>query len=273
MKKSSFVSFRDVELGDGFWHDRYDLNKRVSVKNVRERFEETGRFDALRFNFLKTGRRPHVFFDSDAAKWMEAVAYLYEKDPVGTADDIALCEELIDCMERAQRPGGYLNSTHQQITPETIFMNRNDHELYCAGHLIEAAVAYHRATGRDRFLRIMERYCDCIGRAFITEKTAAFTTPGHEEIELALIKLYRHTGERKYLEMARFFLENRAKAENEKHPPDGNPKYFQDDADIYNLKEANGHCVRALYLYCGIADLAARKDETDRARDSYPLSR
>lgn len=189
MKKSSFVSFRDVELGDGFWHDRYDLNKRVSVKNVRERFEETGRFDALRFNFLKTGRRPHVFFDSDAAKWMEAVAYLYEKDPVGTADDIALCEELIDCMERAQRPGGYLNSTHQQITPETIFMNRNDHELYCAGHLIEAAVAYHRATGRDRFLRIMERYCDCIGRAFITEKTAAFTTPGHEEIELALIKL------------------------------------------------------------------------------------
>lgn len=257
MKKSSFVSFRDVELGDGFWHDRYDLNKRVSVKNVRERFEETGRFDALRFNFLKTGRRPHVFFDSDAAKWMEAVAYLYEKDPVGTADDIALCEELIDCMERAQRPGGYLNSTHQQITPETIFMNRNDHELYCAGHLIEAAVAYHRATGRDRFLRIMERYCDCIGRAFITEKTAAFTTPGHEEIELALIKLYRHTGERKYLEMARFFLENRAKAENEKHPPDGNPKYFQDDADIYNLKEANGHCVRALYLYCGIADLAA----------------
>lgn len=235
MKKSSFVSFRDVELGDGFWHDRYDLNKRVSVKNVRERFEETGRFDALRFNFLKTGRRPHVFFDSDAAKWMEAVAYLYEKDPVGTADDIALCEELIDCMERAQRPGGYLNSTHQQITPETIFMNRNDHELYCAGHLIEAAVAYHRATGRDRFLRIMERYCDCIGRAFITEKTAAFTTPGHEEIELALIKLYRHTGERKYLEMARFFLENRAKAENEKHPPDGNPKYFQDDADIYNL--------------------------------------
>lgn len=257
MKKSSFVSFRDVELGDGFWHDRYDLNKRVSVKNVRERFEETGRFDALRFNFLKTGRRPHVFFDSDAAKWMEAVAYLYEKDPVGTADDIALCEELIDCMERAQRPGGYLNSTHQQITPETIFMNRNDHELYCAGHLIEAAVAYHRATGRDRFLRIMERYCDCIGRAFITEKTAAFTTPGHEEIELALIKLYRHTGERKYLEMARFFLENRAKAENEKHAPDGNPKYFQDDADIYNLKEANGHCVRALYLYCGIADLAA----------------
>lgn len=257
MERYSFIPFEQVDLADGFWRDRYEINRSVSMENVKKRFEETGRMDALRFNFLKTGKRPHIFYDSDVAKWMEAVAYLYSKDRDSMRDDIVLCEELIDCMERAQRPDGYLNSAHQQLTPEGIFMHRSEHELYCAGHLIEAAIAYHKATGRARFLRIMERYCDCIERAFITEKTAAFTTPGHEEIELALIKLYRHTGKRKYLDMARFFLENRGKAENEKYAPDDNPRGCQDDVDIYGLREANGHCVRALYYYSGIADLAA----------------
>lgn len=257
MKRNSFIQFEDVDLAPGFWHERYELNRRVSIESVKERFEETGRFDALRFNFMKNGRRPHIFYDSDVAKWMEAVAYLYARDRDTMRDNIALCEELIDCMERAQRPDGYLNSAHQQLTPENIFKNRGEHELYCAGHLIEAAIAYHKATGRARFLRIMERYCDCIERAFITEKTAAFTTPGHEEIELALIKLYRHTGKRRYLDMADFFLSNRAVAENEKYGPDDEPRGCQDDVDIYHLKEANGHCVRALYYLSGIADLAA----------------
>ena len=267
MIKSKFVPFENVSFTDGFWKDRYLLNKNVSVENVKKRFEETGRFDALRFNFLKNGRRPHVFFDSDVAKWMEAVAYLYEKDPASMTENIALCEELIECMEKAQRPDGYLNSAHQQLTPETIFQKRNDHELYCAGHLIEAAVAYHIATGRDRFLKIMERYCDCIEKAFITEKTAEFTTPGHEEIELALIKLYRHTNNDKYLDMARFFLENRGKAANDLAYPEENKEYRQDDVDIYNLEYAKGHCVRALYYYCGIADLAAETGDRRLVRN------
>lgn len=267
MIKSKFVPFENVSFTDGFWKDRYLLNKNVSVENVKKRFEETGRFDALRFNFLKNGRRPHVFFDSDVAKWMEAVAYLYEKDPASMTENIALCEELIECMEKAQRPDGYLNSAHQQLTPETIFQKRNDHELYCAGHLIEAAVAYHIATGRDRFLKIMERYCDCIEKAFITEKTAEFTTPGHEEIELALIKLYRHTNNDKYLDMARFFLETRGKAANDLAYPEENKEYRQDDVDIYNLEYAKGHCVRALYYYCGIADLAAETGDLRLVRN------
>lgn len=257
MNHGRMLSFRSVDLKDGFWSERYQLNKAVSMENVRRRFEESGRFDALRFNFLKNGRKPHIFFDSDAAKWMEAVAYLYEKDPEAMRENIALCEELIDCMERAQRPDGYLNSTHQQIMPEQIFRDRNHHELYCAGHLIEAAIAYHNATGRDRFLRIMERYVACIRRVFQEEQSAAFVTPGHEEIELALIALYRHTGKREYLELARFFLESRGN--NPKDPTVYTDNRFgsQDDVDIRHLKEANGHCVRALYLYCGIADLAA----------------
>ncbi len=255
MKNISFVPFSDISLTEGFWLDRYLLNRNVSVDSVCRRFEETGRFDALRFNFLKNGRKPHYFYDSDVAKWMEGIAYLYTRSPEGMEPYIDLCEELIDCMEAAQRPDGYLNSFHQQIEPQNIFKIRDHHELYCAGHLIEAAIAYHRATGRDRFLKIMERYCDCIYRAFIAEKTAEFVTPGHEEIELALIALYRHTGVEKYLEMARFFLVNRGKTD-EQYVYSDNRFGTQDDTDIYNLHEANGHSVRALYLYSGIADLA-----------------
>ena len=149
MKNSSFVPFSKVDLYDGFWRDRYELNKNVSINNVRIRFEDSHRFDAMRFNFIKNGHRPHVFCDSDVAKWMEGVAYLIEKDPEAMRDHEALCEELIDCMEKAQRSDGYLNSTFQQIHPDKIFRNRDLHELYCAGHLIEAAVAYARSLAEQ----------------------------------------------------------------------------------------------------------------------------
>ena len=261
MKTVDFIPFQSVTLADGFWKNRVDLNTTVSLSNVRKRFEETGRFDALRFNYHKNGKRPHYFFDSDVAKWMEAVAYLIEQGEQDMHEHEALCEELIECMERAQRDDGYLNSEHQQIDPHLIFSNRDRHELYCAGHLIEAAIAYHKATGRDRFLKIMERYCDLIERVFLIENSAGFMTPGHEEIELALIKLYRHTKNEKYLNMARFFLEMRGN--NEKDTPIYADNLYgsQDDVDIRHLKSANGHCVRALYLYSGVADLSAETDD------------
>ena len=146
MKKINAVSFRDVTLKDGFWLKRYELNKNVTIESVKNRFEETARFDALRFNFIKNGRTPHIFYDSDVAKWIEAVAYLIEKDRKSMAENELFIDELIDCMEKAQRDDGYLNSTLQQIHPDKIFKERGWHELYCAGHLIEAAVAYHKAT-------------------------------------------------------------------------------------------------------------------------------
>ena len=262
MKLVDFIPFQSVTLTNGFWKNRYDLNKNVSLVNVRKRFEESGRFDALRFNYHKNGKKPHYFFDSDVAKWMEAVAYLLEQDPESMREHEALCEELIECMERAQRPDGYLNSEHQQISPHLIFSNRDRHELYCAGHLIEAAIAYHKATGRDRFLKIMERYCDLIERVFLIENSAGFMTPGHEEIELALIKLYRHTQNEKYLRMARFFLEMRGNNDKDKPIYEDNRFGSQDDVDIRHLESANGHCVRALYLYSGVADLAAETDDS-----------
>ena len=261
MKIVDFIPFQSVTLTDGFWKDRSDLNKNVSLANVRKRFEETGRFDALRFNYATSGKKPHFFYDSDVAKWMEAVAYLLEQDPEAMREHESLCEELIECMERAQRDDGYLNSEHQQIDPHLIFSNRDRHELYCAGHLIEAAIAYHKATGRDRFLKIMERYCDLIERVFLVENSAGFVTPGHEEIELALIKLYRHTKKQKYLNMARFFLEKRGNNDKDKPIYEDNLFGAQDDVDIRHLEYANGHCVRALYLYSGVADLAAETDD------------
>ena len=259
MEKCKTVPFRNVTLGKGFWLDRYNLNKNVSLGCVKKVFEETGRFDALRFNYLKTGRAPHYYFDSDVAKWIEAVSYIMEHDRESMRENETLIDELVDCMEKAQRDDGYLNSATQQLNPELKFKDRDRHELYCAGHLIEGAVAYYQATGKDKFLKVVERYCDCIYDYFVKEHKADFYTPGHEEIELALFKLYRLTGKEKYRKTAEFFLENRGK-HDEKNMI-GNAVQAQDDADMYNLKQAGGHAVRALYLYSGLADYAAVNDD------------
>lgn len=256
MKIGNFVSFRDVKLEDGFWQKKYDLNKNVSIFSVRDRFEETARFDAMRFNYLKTGKKPHIFYDSDVAKWVEGVAYIMEHDRESMKENEKLIDEMVDAMAEAQREDGYLNSYHQQIEPEKIFKIRNNHELYCCGHFIEAAIAYHHATGKRKLLDIMEKYVDCIIRAFVTEKTADFATPGHEEIELALYKLYRYTGEKKYADLAKHFLTRRGVAEEDRGYYDLKHSHAtQDNADIYSLREAVGHSVRALYLYSAITDL------------------
>ncbi len=261
MKTDKIVSFRDVTLKNGFWQERYFVNKNTSLACVQKRFEETGRFDALRFRYAQTGQTLHVYFDSDVAKWIEAVAYLIEKDREGMRDYEAFVDALIESMARNQMEDGYLNSYFQQMKPENRFTNRDAHELYCAGHLIEAAVAYAKATGKTKFLSVMEKYCDYIDRVFRTERTAPYFTPGHEEIELALFRLYEYTGKEKYLTLSKFFLENRG-VNKEQLIYGDNPFGSQDDVSIYDLQEANGHCVRALYFYCGIADLAfAQKDK------------
>lgn len=261
MKNGNFVSFDRVEWKDGFWQDRYDLNRKVSVKNVAKRFEETNRFGAMRFDYLKTGKKIHFFYDSDVAKWIEAVAYLLQKDRDGYPEEEAIIDEMVDCMAAAQRPDGYLNSYHQQIAPQEIFQIRNHHELYCLGHLIEAAVAYDRATGKRKLLDILERYCELVNKLFFVENSVPFETPGHEEIELALYKLYRYTGKETYRAMAEGFLTRRGRSEKDCaiYTDDrGNENLYgtQDDTTIESLTDANGHSVRALYLYSGIADMA-----------------
>lgn len=263
MKSKNFVPFDKVKLYRGFWKDRYELNKNVSVAAVKARFEETGRFDALRFNHNETKKPLHVYFDSDAAKWIEGVAYLLKTDRESMKKEEAFIDELVDCMEKAQREDGYINSYFQQLAPDRVYTDRNCHELYCSGHLIEAAIAYHAATGKRKFLDVMEKNCECIDRAFFTEKTALFQTPGHEEIELALFKLREYTGKDKYREMAEKFISLRGNNDKDK-PIYGEHKEKEiQDADVFSLKEATGHSVRALYLYSAMADMFSESGNPD----------
>ena len=209
MQKLKNISFDNVTFDGGFWKSRYDLNRFVSLQSVYERFEQSGRFDALRFNYEKGLKPyPHIFFDSDVAKWIEAVGYLIEKNG-GYEKEQAVIDALVCDMAAHQTKNGYLNSHFIQIEPENIFSKRGEHELYCAGHLLEAAIAYDKATGKHEFLNVMKKYVDCIEQAFVVQKTTAFHTCGHEEIELALLKMYDYTSDKKYLDLALFFINER----------------------------------------------------------------
>ncbi|MBR6534977.1 MAG: glycoside hydrolase family 127 protein [Clostridia bacterium] len=258
------ISFENIKLGDGFWLDRYNLNKNSSIKSVYERFEETGRFDTLRFNYTEGKIKPGVAQDSDVAKWIEAVSYLYASDHDCCAEEIKIIDELVESMEKNQMADGYLNPYFMQLDPENRFVRRPAHELYSAGHLIEAAIAYHKATGKDRFLNVMLRFADCIEKAFITEKTAKFQTPGHEEIELALVKLYDHTGNKKYLDMAMHFIDIRGTTDEPSIDANVvNLKYDQHHMPVREMTEAEGHAVRAAYLYIGMSEAAQRTGDVE----------
>lgn len=258
MEQLKNIDFSNVELTSGFWKKRWELNADVSVEAVRKHFEKD-HFEGMRFKYKKNDPKsvkPHIYFDSSNAKWIEAVSYLLQKDRKRFARYEKECDELIDCLARNQREDGYINSYFLQVEPEAVFTRRTDHELYCAGHLIEAAVAYDKATGKHKFLKVIERFCDCINRIFIQEKSAKFVTPGHEEIELALVKLYEYTGKCIYLDMARFFLDMRGNNDKDIYYNFANDRYAQDNAPVRKLRSAEGHAVRAVYLYCGMADVA-----------------
>lgn len=251
------ISFQNVTLSDGFWLDRYRLNSEVSVRAVHDRFWETGRFDALFFHHDEN-EKLHIFYDSDVAKWIEAVAYLLEKEPNGYRKE----QELIDAIAESiakNCPDGYINSYFLQREPENIFTDRDRHELYCMGHMMEAAIAYHHATGKGLLLECCEKACNYIENAFVKNRTAKFYTPGHEEIELALCKMYRYTKKKKYLELCMFFLNERGKRAEDVPGSawcDEFGLYNQSHAPVRQQSEAEGHAVRAVYLYTAMAEAA-----------------
>ena len=246
--------YRNVTLSGGFWHDKQKLNSTVTTQAVYDRFDETGRMDAFKCDWKEGDpHKPHIFWDSDVAKWIEGAAYILAKED--RPDLYQKVEELIDRIEKNQGEDGYFNIYYTVVEPENRFTVRNNHELYCAGHLMEAACAYYEATGRARFLRLMEKYADYIARVFVTEKTAKFETPGHEEIELALYRMYRTTGERRFLDLCAHFLERRGQPDNEEAQIFLAAHYAQSHAPIREQHEAFGHSVRAMYLYAAMADL------------------
>ncbi|MGM9682579.1 MAG: glycoside hydrolase family 127 protein [Eubacteriales bacterium] len=249
------ISYENVKITDGFWYRKQEMIRKVTLGNVYDRFNDTGRIDVFKCDWKRgMPSKPHYFWDSDVAKWIESVAYLTRIEKIPEYEEKV--DSIVDLIEKNQWDDGYFNTYFTVLEPEKRFTERKKHELYCAGHLIEAAIAYKQATGKDKLLRCMIKYADYIDRIFRIEKKAEFVTPVHEEIELALVKLYRETGEKRYLDLASFFLENRGTG-NEEYVRDDSPEMSQDHAKIRNQKTAEGHAVRQLYLCCGIADVAA----------------
>ncbi len=209
-----------------------------------------------------------VFGDTDAYKWLEAVAFCSMN---GREEFIPVADELIALIGRAQQEDGYLNTYYTVRCPELKWKNlREGHELYSAGHLIEAAVAYDQATGKKELLHIAERFADLICQVFGPDEGQSKGYPGHQIIELALIKLWRVTGKKSYLEQAKFFIEVRGGEPNyfleemkrKEHPvifpelSDYDPAYSQSHMKPVLQETAEGHAVRAMYMYSAMADLA-----------------
>ena len=219
-----------------------------------------------------------VFQDSDVAKWLEAAAY-----SLGQCPNPALEREVdsvVELLAQVQQEDGYLNSYFTVKEPDRKWTNLQEaHELYCAGHLMEAACAYYEATGKDRLLKIMEKNAGCIYRHFMEECPQGYS--GHPEVELALLRLYRDSGNEKYKELCAHFLEVRGQSPNyfiqEKARrgwnvwgPTGNDAndtdYTQSTLPVREQKDAVGHAVRAVYLYTATADLAGETGDQGLAK-------
>lgn len=253
------VPFYDLKITDGFWAERQKTLRETTLWAIYDRFVETGRVETM--DCQVHGIKPHCFWGSDVFKWMEGAAYLLKEQ-----DDPAIrkaVDEILTMVEAGMLEDGYYNSYYNNPEiEEPRFTDRNMHELYSMGHMFEAAVALHE-IGDDRLLTLSCRAADLVYRIFLEEDSAAFVTPGHEEIELALVRLYRVTGNEKYLELASFFVEKRGN--NPKDKPLADPIDFrvQGHLPVRRQTEAVGHAVRAMYLYSAMVDLAAeRQDES-----------
>lgn len=253
-------SYSRVELTSGYLFEKQELNRKTTIEAVWDRFSDTGRIAAFNCDY-KDGddKKPHYFWDSDVAKWMEGAAYILKKHPDESLE--RRVDGLVEQIEKNQGDDGYFNIYFTVVEPENRWTERDKHELYCAGHLMEGAVAYAEATGKKKFLTCMEKYADYIYRVFVEEQSAAFHSPGHEEIELALMRMYRYTGKDKYMKLAAHFINTRGVTDTD-DAPEERRRYDQAHLPVRQQTEAIGHAVRALYLYTGMASLARETKDT-----------
>jgi hypothetical protein len=256
------VSFTEVNLADDFWLHRIQTNTHVTVPIALEQSKETGRIKNFEVaGGLKEGtfNTRYAFDDSDVFKIIEGASYSLQIFPDPSLE--LYLDSLIHIIALAQEEDGYLytnrtilgDSAHSMAGPERwVNVSEHSHELYNAGHMYEAAVAHYEATGKRTFLDVALRNADLIDREFGWGKIEKY--PGHQEIEIGLVKLYRVTGEQKYLDLARFFLDVRG--------PDG-WEYNQAHQQVTEQREPVGHAVRALYMYSAMADVAALTNDPD----------
>ena len=254
------VPFNQVHVEDPFWTPRLDINRTVTIPYCFEKCEETDRIS----NFekaagMKTGKHEGIYFnDSDVYKIMEGAAYSLQVLPE-TMMRLYL-DKLIAVMAAAQWEDGYLYTFYSvpERQPEKRWTDvQSKHEQYCVGHMYEAAVAHYQVTGDKTFLNVATANADLICATFAPGRRT--DPPGHQEIEIGLCKLYRATGDEKYLDQAKFFLDQRGRPGN--RGPNGDKgiygEYAQDHKPVVEQTRALGHSVRAAYLYTGMADVAA----------------
>ncbi len=249
VKAFDSVEIGRVELHDSLLKRRRDINITRSLPHQYRECERTGRIDNFRIAAgLKRGKYcGRLASDSDVYKWLEGVAWTLasQEDPNLKAE----AEEVIGLIGQSQEASGYLNTAFLHRTGDRWTDMENGHELYCGGHLIQAAIAYHRATGEDRLLNVATRWADYIVGYFGPQ--AHRGTSGHPEIEMALVELYRETGNAGYLELTRYFVEMRGR-----NVLSGSSNK-QDHAPVNEQTTVEGHAVRQLYLSAGLTDLYA----------------
>ncbi len=253
---------------DSIIRNRLEICRTSTIPSSIVRSYETGRIDAFRLQY-KPGDaiRPCEFWDSDVAKVLEGMAYMLKLHP--DAEMERQYDEIVGLIASAQQSDGYLNVHYTVVKPEMRWKNlRMNHELYCAGHLMEAAVAGFQMLGKRKLLDVMCRYADYIDSCFGREEGKMRGYPGHPEIELALIRLYEATGEKRYFNLAEYFVNERGQAPNyfdevEKQKSPFPIEYFLAEKPVREQTDAHGHAVRACYLYCGMADVAARNGDEE----------
>ena len=285
MKKMNPLPLTDIAIDDAFWN-RYLALVREEVipyqwKALNDEIPGAAKSHCLKNFEIAAGRRDGEFYgmcfqDSDLYKWLESVAYCLAVKPDAELEKIA--DGAISLIGAAQGTDGYLNTYYTLKVPEGRWTNLAwGHEMYCAGHLMEAAVAYFTATGKRAFLDIAIRLADCVDATFGAEPPKRKGYPGHQEIEIGLYKLYEATNEKRFLDLAAYFIRERGKSphffdwerEQEKYHAvfagcEALPRsYSQSGIPPVEQREATGHAVRAAYMYAAMADIAAA--DGDRA--------
>lgn len=277
MRTYTPVNFADVRIEGDFWRERLETVLTRTIPSQHRQLDEHGILHSLTVPKGEPLRIPpnrhnfttQIFWDSDIGKWIEAASYAlnHRRDPVIEGQ----IEEITDLLAKAQLADGYLNCWYIAKEPENRWTNlRDNHELYCAGHMLEGAVAYFHATGRRRLLDIMVRYVDHIDATFGSREGQKRGYCGHQEIELALIKLYAVTRDRRHLDLATWFINERGR-----QPPHyfdveaiargDDPRdfwaktyeYNQSHKPVREQEKVVGHAVRAMYMLAAMADLAA----------------
>lgn len=285
---SAPIDLHHVRVTDAFWanYQKKVLEQVIPYQweALNDRIADADKSYCIHNFMVASGRKEGkhegcVFQDSDLAKWIEAVGYALSLKPDPTLEKIA--DDTIELICAAQQPDGYLNTYYIINGLDKRFTNLKDnHELYCFGHMLEAAIAYYQATGKDALLQAMIRYADCIDRHIGPEPEKIHGYPGHEVAEMALAKLYEITGDEKHLRMAKYFIDERGQSPlyfEQEDKKFGNVNYWGNSAFKYQYyqagkpvreqKDAEGHSVRAAYLCSGVADVA-RLTQDDELYDA-----